>query len=175
MKEPYNSQTENRLRNKTTPVMISACLLGIPCRYDGQHSSCSDLINFLGSINFIPFCPEQMGGLPTPRSPADIKGGDGRDILSGIATLINADGKDVTEAFINGAHAALDLARLAGSFIAVMKDKSPSCGLQTPYCEKPSGLGIGVAAALFESSGIRIFELGSNDMFPTREFLELLK
>jgi uncharacterized protein YbbK (DUF523 family) len=155
--------------------MISACLLGIPCRYDGQHSCCPDLINFLGSIHFIPFCPEQMGGLPTPRSPADIKGGDGRDILSGNARVINTDGKDVTEAFKNGADVALNLARLSRSFIAVMKDKSPSCGLQTPYCEKPSGFGIGVAAALFESSGIRILELGSNDIFPTRNFLKLLK
>jgi len=116
-----------------------------------------------------------MGGLSTPRSPADIKGGDGRDILSGSARLINADEKDVTEAFINGAYVALNLARLSASFIAVMKDKSPSCGLQTPYCEKPSGFGIGVTAALFESSGIRIFELGSNDMFPISKFLKLLK
>ena len=154
--------------------MISACLLGIPCRYDGRHSSCPHLINFLGSIHFIPFCPEQMGGLPTPRSPADIKGGDGCDILSGKARLINTDGDDVTKAFIKGAEAALNVARLAGSSIAVMKDKSPSCGLRTPYCEKTSGFGMGVAAALFESSGIRIFELGSQDVFPTREFLELL-
>ena len=155
--------------------MISACLLGIPCRYDGRHSSCLDLINSLGSIHFIPFCPEQMGGLSTPRSPADIKGGDGRDILSGKAKVINADGFDVTDAFKNGARVALNLARMAGSFIAVMKDKSPSCGLQTPYCEKPSGFGIGIAAALFETSGIKIFELGSQDVFPTPEFLELLK
>lgn len=175
MKEPYNSRTENYLQNKIAPVMISACLLGIPCRYDGQHSSCPDLINFLGSIHFIPFCPEQMGGLPTPRSPADIKGGDGRDILSGNARVINTDGKDVTKAFKNGAYLALRLAKLSGSFTAIMKDKSPSCGLQTPYCEKQSGFGIGVAAALFESSGIRIFELGSNDIFPARKFLDLLK
>jgi len=155
--------------------MISACLLGIPCRYDGLHSSCSHLMDFLGSIYFIPFCPEQMGGLPTPRPPADIKGGDGRDVLSGNARLINENGKDVTKAFINGAQAALKLAGLAGSSIALMKDKSPSCGLRTPYCEKPSGFGTGVAAALFETSGIKIFELGSQDVFPTREFLELLR
>jgi len=155
--------------------MISACLLGIPCRYDGRHSSCPALISSLGSIHFIPFCPEQMGGLPTPRPPSDIKGGDGRDVLAGNARLINTDGKDVTEAFINGSRAALKLAGLAGSSIALMKNKSPSCGLQTPYCEKPSGLGIGVTAALFESSGIRMFELGSQDAFPTSEFLESLK
>ena len=175
MKEPSNSQAENHLRYKSDPVMISACLLGVPCRYDGRHSSCPHLMDFLGSIRFIPFCPEQMGGLPTPRSPADIKGGDGHDVLSGNARIINTDGKDVTKAFINGAQAALRLAGLAGSSIALMKDKSPSCGFRTPYCEKPSGLGIGVAAALFESSGMKIFELGSQDVFPTHEFLELLR
>ncbi|MBW1702401.1 MAG: DUF523 domain-containing protein [Deltaproteobacteria bacterium] len=175
MREPSNSQTESLLLQKKAPVMISACLLGIHCRYDGRHASCPDLIDFVTTIPFIPFCPEQLGGLPTPRSPADIKGGDGRDILSGRAKIINADGDDVTEAFKNGAYEALHLARLSGSFIAVMKDSSPSCGLHTQYCEKPSGFGIGIAAALFESSGIRIFELRSNDTFPTRNFLKLIE
>jgi len=56
-----------------------------------------------------------------------------------------------------------------------MKDRSPSCGLETPYCEKPSGLGIGVTAALFESRGIKVFELGRDDPFPSQDFLHFLK
>jgi len=153
--------------------MISACLLGIPCRYDGRHSICPDLVHFVASCRFTPFCPEQMGGLSTPRPPANIIGGDGRDILSGSARLVNSEGKDVTYAFKKGAQKALRLTRLADSSIAIMKERSPSCGLKTPYCDKPSGMGIGVTAALFESEGIKIIELDANDSFPTPEFFNL--
>lgn len=120
-------------------------------------------------------CPEQLGGLPTPRPPANIRGGDGRDILTGSARVINDEGKDVTNTFKKGAEEALRLTKITGASIAIMKNRSPSCGLRTPYCDKPTGLGIGVTAALFESQGIRIFELGSNDSFPIRSFSKLMK
>ena len=139
--------------------MISACLLGIHCRYDGKHSLCPDLADFVTSVSFIPFCPEQLGGLPTPRPPASITGGDGRDILSGGANVVNGSGEDVTDSFKKGAKEALRLAALAGATFAIMKDKSPSCGLRTPYCEKSSGLGIGVLAALFEMNNIKVYKL----------------
>ena len=155
--------------------MISACLLGIHCRYDGGHSLCSDLLAFVTSVNFIPFCPEQLGGLSTPRPPADIIGGDGYDVLSGKAILVNAAGDNVTFAFKNGAEQALRLAQSTQSFLSIMKDKSPSCGLQTPCCDKQSGFGTGVTAALFKLSGITIFELGSNNTFPDQDFLNLME
>ena len=151
--------------------MISACLIGVNCRYDGGHSACSDLLDFVTDVSFIPFCPEQLGGLPTPRPPANIKGGDGRQVLEGKARLISSVGEDVTHAFIKGAEEAYALARLAGSRLAIMKDRSPSCGLKTPYADTPSGQGIGVTAALFISRGIRIFELGRDDSFPDPDFI----
>lgn len=83
--------------------MISACLLGIHCRYDGGHSLCPDLADFATSVSFIVFCPEQLGGLPTPRSPANISGGDGCDILSGGASVMNVIGEDVTDSYRKGA------------------------------------------------------------------------
>jgi len=175
MRKPSSLQTDSILTQNRFPIMISACLLGINCRYDGGHSTCSDLVDFVASLPLIPFCPEQLGGLHTPRSPAIMKGGDGRDILCGKARLINADGADVTGAFKKGAEEAYTLARLFGSPLAIMKDRSPSCGLETPYCEKPSGLGIGVTAALFESRGIKVFELGRDDPFPSQDFLHFLK
>lgn len=144
--------------------MISACLLGIHCRYDGRHSLCQDLVDFATTTTIIPFCPEQLGGLSTPRPPAIMTGGDGIDVLAGRAKVVNANGANVTNAFKKGADEALKLARLAGATIAVMKDKSPSCGL-----------GFGVTAALFESHNIKVFELGSSDTFPTPEFLELVR
>ena len=155
--------------------MISACLLGIHCRYDSGHSLCPDLADFVTSISFIPFCPEQLGGLPTPRPPASITRGDGRDILSGRANVVNGSGEDVTDSFKKGAEEALRLAALAGATFAIMKDKSPSCGLRTPYCEKPAGFGIGVTAALFQMHNIKICELGSSDTFPTPGFMKFLK
>ncbi|UCF82373.1 MAG: DUF523 domain-containing protein [Desulfobacteraceae bacterium] len=144
---------------KNSPIMISACLLGIHCRYDGWHSLCPDLADFVISVSFIPFCPEQLGGLPTPRPPANITGGDGRDILLGGANVVNGSEEDVTDSFNKGAQEALRLAALAGATFAIMKDKSPSCGLITPYCEKSSGLGIGVTAALFEMHNIKVYKL----------------
>jgi uncharacterized protein YbbK (DUF523 family) len=157
------------------PVLISGCLLGIPCRYDGRGSGCSGIIRIASSINFIPFCPEQLGGLPTPRPPANIVGGDGRDVLSGDAKVINSHGEDVTDAFSRGANESLKLARLMGAEIALLKDKSPSCGLFTPYCDMLNERGIGVTAALFNSSGIRTLEIGRSDDFPSQQFIALIE
>ncbi len=175
MRKPSNSRSDGAvLQENRFPIMVSACLLGIHCRYDGGHSACSDLVAFLASAPFVPFCPEQLGGLPTPRSSAAMKDGDGRDVLSGKARLINIAGENVTDAFIKGAEEAYLLAQISGASLAIMKDKSPSCGLKTPYCEKTTGPGIGVCAALFLSRGIRVFELGREDTFPRQELLGLL-
>jgi len=155
--------------------MVSACLVGVHCRYDGGHSTCRDLMDFFSSVPFIPFCPEQLGGLPTPRLPANIKNGDGHDIFSGQAKIINAAGEDVTDAFRKGSEEAYALARLTGSSLAIMKSRSPSCGLRTPHCEKAPGGGTGVTAAFFQSHGIKVFELDSGSPFPCSDFFELLE
>ncbi len=126
-------------------------------------------------MNIIPFCPEQLGGLPTPRPPATIVGGDGMDILSGKARVINSKGEDVTGGFRRGAEQALNLARLFKAKIAVLKERSPSCGLSTPCCDIPEGSGIGVTAAIFNLSGIKMMEIHEGDNFPTREFLALFE
>lgn len=155
--------------------MISACLLGINCRYDGGHSACSGLVDFVRTVYFVPFCPEQLGGLPTPRSPANMVGGDGYDILANKARVINADGEDMTSAFIRGAEEANSLALFSGALIAIMKDRSPSCGLNTPVFENPAGHGFGVTAALFQSHGIKLFETPKNGCFSRQQFLAFLK
>lgn len=157
------------------PILISGCLLGISCRYDGRGSDCPGIIRMASSVNFIPFCPEQLGGLPTPRPPANIVGGDGRDVLLGNARVMNAQGEDVTDAFRQGANESLNLAHLMGAEIVLLKDKSPSCGLFTPYCEMLDKKGMGVTAALFHSSGIRMLEVDRSDDFPSREFLALFE
>ena len=175
MKKLSNFRIDPACFNKNLPVMVSACLLGIHCRYDGEHSCSVSLRDFASSAQLIPFCPEQLGGLPTPRPPADIIGGDGHDILSGSAKVINIQDEDVTKAFVRGAEESLVIAGLTGSLIAVMKNGSPSCGLKTSYCEKPSGSGTGITAALFKYHGIKMIELGRDDPFPNQAFMMLLK
>jgi len=88
-------------------------------------------------------------------APSVIQGGDGRDLLEGRGTVIDDRGNDVSDAFKKGAQESLKLAEMAEARVAIMKDRSPSCGLLTPYCDTPSGTGIGVTAALFESNGIK--------------------
>lgn len=155
--------------------MVSGCLLGLRCRYDGKEGASADIIRFASSANLIPICPEQLGGLPTPRPPANIVGGEGHDVLSGRAHVINEQGKHETDAYIRGAEESLRLALLTGSKIAVLRERSPSCGRSTPYCQTPSGTGMGVTAALFHSSGIKVFGILPDEDFPSPDFLELLK
>jgi len=145
------------------PILISSCLLGIECRYDGSHSRAEGIIEVAQEIQFIPICPEQLGGLSTPRAPSCIVKGDGKQVLSGHARVINSLGKDVTEAFIKGARESLKLARLTGATKAILKNKSPSCGLNTPYCETDTGYGLGVTAALLLSAGIEIIEINPEE------------
>jgi len=141
------------------PVLISSCLLGIACRYDGGHSRVAEIIAKAQDLHFIPVCPEQLGGLPTPRDSVTILGGDGRAVLAGQAQVINSSGKDVTAAFLKGARETLRLAQITGATTALMKNRSPSCGLATPYCETDTGCGLGVTAALLTSTGIRVIEI----------------
>lgn len=154
-------------------LLISACLLGVCCRYDGVSTGAEGLLIKIPRRLVVAACPEQLGGLPTPRPPATIQGGDGRDVLDGRARLKNDQGEDVTEAFVRGAHEALRLARLCGAGVALLKDKSPSCGTLTPYCTKDGG-GMGVTAALLEKEGLRVFEIRPDAPFPPPGLDEIL-
>lgn len=174
-KRSSNLKTDEFGHLKDFPIMISGCLLGIRCRYDGGQCASPGIIHFASSANIIPFCPEQLGGLSTPRLPASIVGGDGRDVLSGRANVINNVGEDVTDAYKRGAEESLRLARLTGAEIALLKEKSPSCGLSTPYCEKSTDSGMGVTAALFHLSGLKVIGVNLEEDFPPPDFLKLLE
>lgn len=138
-------------------MLVSACLLGVRCRYDGTEKACPDLLELFGRLWLVPVCPEQLGGLPTPRPSAVLREGDGRDVLQGRGRVVNEPGDDVTGAFVRGAHEALRLARLCLVRLVVLKDLSPSCGLRTPYCDRAGG-GMGVTAALLAAEGFQIVE-----------------
>lgn len=146
------------------PVLVSACLTGLRCRYDGRKLGPRYLdkleemtASMPDGVLLVPVCPEQLGGLPTPRPRNELTGGDGFDVLEGDARVIDQDGRDVTEVFIAGAREALRMARAFGANLAVVKSRSPSCG----YASRVSGDGglTGVAAALWRRSGIEVREL----------------
>lgn len=138
---------------------ISRCLIGEICRYDGCSRTDADADALYKTGRAVLICPECLGGLPTPRPPAEISGGDGSDVLDGRARVINAAGQDVTAQFVSGAYAALDQARRAGASRAVLRAKSPSCGCGVIYDGTFAGAltqGDGVTAALFKRSGIDV-------------------
>ncbi len=115
-------------------ILVSACLVGLRCRYDGKKTK-----KIRTRENFIPVCPEQLGGLPTPRPCANLAGGKGNDVLVGRARVIDRKGKDVTKNFVRGARESGKLAKLYHINEAYLKRRSPSCGkdgVTTAYLKK---------------------------------------
>ena len=104
-------------------ILVSACLLGVPCRYDGQSKAHPLARALCEKHHVVPVCGEIFGGLPTPRPPAEIQGDQ----------VVTRDGRDVTEAYRRGAEATAQLARLTGAQAAVLKERSPSCGSGAVY------------------------------------------
>ena len=130
-------------------VLVSACLLGCPCRYDGKSKPCEAVLALMDKHTLIPVCPEQMGGLATPRPPAECQKG-------GVFTEA---GTDVTVQYKRGAEEALRLAKLYGCACAILKERSPSCGSGEIYDGSFSRnliAGDGVTAALLKANGIAV-------------------
>jgi uncharacterized protein YbbK (DUF523 family) len=139
--------------------LVSACLLGICTRYDGGCCPVPQLIQLAARGLAVPVCPEVAGGLPIPRPPAEIVGGDGQAVLDGQARVLTIEGEDMTEAFLAGARQALETAQRLGIRQAVLKEGSPSCGCRRIYDGTFSGRtvsGQGVAAALLQYNGITV-------------------
>ena len=142
-------------------ILVSRCLLGHRVRYDGGASGPFDqLQQWLDEERVVPLCPEVAGGLPTPRPAAEIPGGQGSEVLDGLASVITTDGQDVSAEFLSGAHQALELVRQHDIRIAVLKANSPSCGNRLTYDGTFSGgkvSGEGVTAALLKRHGVLVF------------------
>ena len=144
--------------------LVSACLIGISCRHNGQSKPDDRVMKLLKREVLIPVCPEQLGGLPTPRKPSGIVGGEGKNVLSGRAKVLNIRGEDVTLNFVQGAHQVLRIAKLLGINTAILKQRSPSCGCgQTQGLRHEGGRylnctieGDGVTAALLRGEGLHL-------------------
>ncbi len=141
------------------PLLVSACLLGVCLAYDGGSRPHPALQALAAQGRVVPVCPEVAGGLPVPRSPAEIQGGDGGDVLDGCARVVTADGQDVTAQYLAGAWVALEAARRFGVRRAILRSRSPACGVRRIYDGtfshrlKP---GEGVMAALLKREGIAV-------------------
>ena len=141
------------------PILISACLAGRACRFDGTGALEDEVAKLVEEGRAILVCPEVDGGLGTPRPPAEIIGGDGTDVIEGRAQVVNDRGEDVTEQYLKGAHRALAIARQKGATAAILKARSPSCGAGEIYDGSFSRTlqpGDGVTAALLRESDITV-------------------
>lgn len=139
-------------------MIVSACLLGENCRYDGKDNKNKSTIGFSSRYDLIPVCPEVLGGLSTPRTPCEIVGG-GHEVLEGKACVKSSEGVDYTKEYIEGAKKALAIAKENNVTMAALKSKSPSCGFGKIYngefC-KTLVNGNGVFAELLLKEGIKI-------------------
>ena len=130
-------------------ILVSACLLGLPCRYDGRSLPNETVLALGKHHTLVPFCPEIYGGLATPREPAEIRG----------ERVVTRAGSDVTDAYRAGANEALRTAQLLGCTCAVLQDRSPSCGSGMIYDGAFTGTlttGDGLTARLLRQNGIRV-------------------
>jgi len=132
-------------------LLVSACLLGENCKYNGGNNYSPDVERLRERFELVSVCPEQLGGLPTPRVPSERVG----------ERVLTRDGQDVTEAFRQGAERTLDIARAEGALRAVLQVRSPSCGCGMIYDGTFSGTlvpGKGVAAELLEKNGVKVYD-----------------
>lgn len=130
-------------------ILISACLVGDKTKYDGKSNYTPKVKELLERYELIPFCPEVEGGLPTPRTPSERK--DGKVITKG--------GKDVTRQYMSGAEKALNICKYLGIEVVILKENSPSCGVNNIYDGSHTGKlipGMGVTTELLREHGIRV-------------------
>lgn len=139
--------------------LISACLVGQPVRYDAKSYTYPLLQQLVDSGQAIIACPEMLGGLACPRAPAEIHGGTALDVLQARAHILDNTGLDVTQAFLNGAYQTLRLAQKHHVSVAILKEKSPSCGRHWIYDGQFTGqliTGMGLTATLLQQEGIQV-------------------
>lgn len=148
-------------------IIVSACLLGVKCRYDSGSSLDERLLTMASEVAFIPLCPEQLGGLSTPRVPAQIVKGNGEDVLNTRAKVVDVNSRDVTEQFLKGAEEVRRIAKLMRVSTAIMKEMSPSCGVYFIRKNNSTIEGMGVTSALLTREGVHVIssdEIGEEDV-----------
>ena len=142
-------------------ILVSSCLLGINTRWDGGSMRDDRLVALVKLGRAVFLCPEQTGGLSTPREPSEIEPGKtAADVLTGSAKVVSKSGKDVTGEFVSGAQQILAFCQDTGITTAILKARSPSCGSQQTYDGTFEGTlrsGTGIAAELLAQNGFRVY------------------
>nr|WP_090885987.1 DUF523 domain-containing protein [Evansella caseinilytica] len=158
-------------------ILVSSCLAGLEVRYNGTHRLNHVIRKLMEENKAVTACPELLGGFSTPRDPAEIIGGDGEDVLAGRAKVVDKAGRDVTEEYIKGACATLEMANEVKATAVVLKENSPSCGSSMIYNGDFTGEkipGNGVTSALLKKHGYTVIsedELANYfpELFPSDE------
>lgn len=157
-------RSSDAIERQPAAVVVSACLLGAHCRYDGRSGGDPELHQRLGALAAVGLvlravCPEQLAGLGTPRPPATLHGGDGGDVLKGAASVRrNDDGVDVSAAFVRGAELARAALGPQKPVLGILKARSPSCGVGTTWRDGAVRDGDGVFAALLRREGVPLHD-----------------
>lgn len=151
------------------PILVSACLLGVNTRYDGVAKAHSGVLKQLAERGWIPIpvCPEQLAGLPTPRSRTFFAQGDGEAVLSGEGEVLGEDGLSRNTTFLRGAGETLKISRLTGCLHALFKERSPSCGVHQIYCGDKIVAGLGVTSALLKRDGLTLYSEDELHLLPS--------
>jgi uncharacterized protein YbbK (DUF523 family) len=136
--------------------LVSACLCGICSRFDGKDARDDQMVELTKKGEALPVCPEELGGLPVPRSPAEIEKGDGKNVLRQESKVISLNREDLTPFFLRGAFASLTIAKRFKIKKAFMKQKSPSCGCGWITRKGKLVKGDGTTTALFKNEGIQV-------------------
>ena len=147
---------------KSNKIAISACLLGVPCRYDGKCKLNRKAAKIFTSNKAIAICPEVLGGLAIPRPACEIVGGDGNDVLDGNAKVLDKNDNDYAKKFIDGAKTALGIIKKLEIKKVYLKSRSPSCGVNKIYngtFADRTKSGCGVFAAILKKENIELEEL----------------
>jgi uncharacterized protein YbbK (DUF523 family) len=148
-------------------ILVSSCLAGLEVRYNGTHSLNNKIRKLVEEKKAVTICPELLGGFTTPREPAEIVGGEGEDVLDGKAKVVGESGQDVTDLYIKGANATLEIAIKVQATTVILKENSPSCGSSMIYNGEFKGKkigGNGVTTALLKRNGFKVIseeELGN--------------
>lgn len=154
--------------NKPSNILISACLIGSPVRYNGSDLMLDHPLmeKWREEERLVAICPEVAGGLAIPRDAAEINQGSGSDVLNGSANVMTIKGENVTKPFIDGAYKALQLAVANNCRVAILTERSPSCGssmIHDGTFTSELTLGMGVTTALLEKNNIKVFNQNQLD------------
>lgn len=150
---------ESTANGHREPILVSACLLGLPTRYDGKTKRSQAVVEYLQRENLlpIPVCPEQLAGMSTPREKTFFKSGSGLDVLAGQGHVVSASGESMNDIFCRGASMVLQIGHLSHCRRALLKERSPSCGVHLVYRGEARVPGTGVTTALLIKEGFEVF------------------